>query len=177
MTKTEACEFLGVSERTLDKHARQGRLTVQYLPGKTGRKADFDQDELERLKVELEAPQPTATGLYTPSSDGSTATPQTGAIVPLRGSAPVAGASLLVLSPEHFPALAQSFRAEEQHVRVSEKLTLSLDEAAALSGFSARRLRQGITEGKLHAVRIGRGYKLRGEDLRAFVNTLFDTKQ
>jgi len=174
MTKKEACELLDVSERTLDKYAREGRLTVQYLPGKTGRRADFDQDELERLKVELEAPQPTATGLYTLSSDGSTATPQTGAIVPLRGSARVGSAApLLVLSPEHIPALAKALSDGREGVRVAERLTLDIDGAFELSGISRGVIRAAIADKTLPARRIGRGWKIERAALEKWVKSLF----
>jgi excisionase family DNA binding protein len=49
-------------------------------------------------------------------------------------------------------------------------LTLTIQEAAALSGLSANHLREAIKAGKLKARIVGRGWKIRPEDLRAYVS-------
>jgi len=59
-------------------------------------------------------------------------------------------------------------------IRTSEKLLLSVDEAAAMSSVSAVHIRAASREGQLPARRIGRGFKIRPEDLRAWINRFFD---
>lgn len=174
MIKKEAMEHLGVSERTLDGYVKKYGLTVQYVPGKTGRRADYDADELAKLKEQLEAPQGSATGLSAPTDGEGAIVPQGGAIVPLRGFAHPTGApSLLVLAPEHFPALAQALIAEREGVSVADRLTLDLDGAAALSGLSRGVIREAIGKGELHAKKIGRGWKIERVALETWVKALF----
>jgi len=163
-----------VSEKSVSRYVASGRLLDRRVKGAL----DVLPEDVERLKAELETPvvapetaiarAPVATALFVPSHP-----------VTARGAGlTLESVALAVVAlGEQMNAGHSATGQDAAPVRTSEKLTLSLDEAAALSGFSSRRLRQAITEGKLHAVRIGRGYKLRGEDLKAFVNTLFDTKQ
>ena len=57
-------------------------------------------------------------------------------------------------------------------VPVFEKLTLSLTEASQLSGLSRNHLRQAIEEKKLKARIIGRGWRVKRDDLDAYVRKL-----
>jgi excisionase family DNA binding protein len=52
---------------------------------------------------------------------------------------------------------------------LSHKLTLSLPEAARVSGLSVNHLRGAIHDGKLKAKIVGRGWKVKPEELRAYV--------
>ncbi len=52
-------------------------------------------------------------------------------------------------------------------------LVFSLEEAAAKSGFSKYHLRSAIAQGTLRAQKIGRGWKVRPQDLREYTNDLF----
>lgn len=58
MEKTAAAEFLGVSTRTLERLSKAGRLTAGRARKKTRPVVVYDQQELERLKVELQAGRP-----------------------------------------------------------------------------------------------------------------------
>jgi excisionase family DNA binding protein len=189
MTKTEAREFLGVSERTLEGYVKKGRLTVRYVRGKTSQRADFDADELERLKSELEAPTDRA-AIEAPQSPqmgaepgqkgvvvSKTATSQNTALATLRGvPTGAAGTSLLAIAPEHFPALVQalsSAASSQNAVPIANRLTLDLDGAAALSGFSRGSIRAAIAAGQLPARKMGRGWKIERAALEAWVKNLF----
>lgn len=55
MRKWEAAKFLGVSVRTLERFAADGKLNLVYKRGKTGDEAIFDEEELAELKRELES--------------------------------------------------------------------------------------------------------------------------
>jgi len=57
-------------------------------------------------------------------------------------------------------------------VPVADKLTLSLVEAAQLSGLSRNHLRQAIEDKKLRARIIGRGWRVKRDDLDAYVKKL-----
>lgn len=53
--KKEAAAYLGISTRQLENYARSGRLSVRKEKGKTGDIAIFDDEELRRLKTELDS--------------------------------------------------------------------------------------------------------------------------
>jgi len=53
MTKTEAAERLGVSQRTLERLCAKGKLKKGTIPGKTRPVVDFLEEEVERLRHEL----------------------------------------------------------------------------------------------------------------------------
>jgi excisionase family DNA binding protein len=55
---------------------------------------------------------------------------------------------------------------------LAHKLTLSLVEAAQLSGLSRGHLRFAIAEKKLKARIIGRGWRVKREDLEAYIKKL-----
>ena len=58
MEKKEAAEFLGVSVRTLERMAAQGRLVKGRARRKTRPVVVFDRTQLESLKAELETNRP-----------------------------------------------------------------------------------------------------------------------
>jgi excisionase family DNA binding protein len=53
--KKEAAAYLGISTRQLENYARAGRLSVRKERGKTGDISIYDEEELRRLKTELDA--------------------------------------------------------------------------------------------------------------------------
>jgi excisionase family DNA binding protein len=55
MNKKEAAQFLGVTERSLERYVSQNKLKVTYAKGKTRPIAIFDSNDLERLKREMES--------------------------------------------------------------------------------------------------------------------------
>jgi excisionase family DNA binding protein len=68
--------------------------------------------------------------------------------------------------------MLRAFEAMASPVRLSDKLTLSLTEAALLAGLSRGHLRLAIAEKKLKARIIGRGWRVKREDLEAYVKKL-----
>jgi excisionase family DNA binding protein len=57
-------------------------------------------------------------------------------------------------------------------VPVADKLLLKLDEASALTGLSRGILRQAIKDRKLKARIIGRGWRVKRDDLDVYVKKL-----
>jgi hypothetical protein len=57
-------------------------------------------------------------------------------------------------------------------VRVSEKLLLNLNDCKLLTGLSEQNLRDAIKSEKLKAKIIGRGWKIKKQDLDDFVSNL-----
>jgi predicted site-specific integrase-resolvase len=104
MNKREAADYLGVSERTIERYVAAGKLHP--------RNGNFSVDEIERLRVASEqAPQ--------------------------------------LVSP-------------------AQKMLLSVQEAAAVSGLSVSQINQALEEGKLRLV----AGKIRKNDLEKYVNSL-----
>jgi excisionase family DNA binding protein len=146
MNKKEVSEFLNVSTRLVEKYASEGRLgEVTYIRGKTGKQADYSEDAVKKLKASLESPD---TALATKNPD----------------------ARLFVA--QLVEAMANREEPRSASVRVSEKLLLSLNDCRLLTGLSESNLRAAIKSGELKAKIIGRGYKVKRQDLDEFVNNL-----
>jgi excisionase family DNA binding protein len=158
MNKTEACQFLGVSERSLARYAAQGKIGVTYKKGKRGNVADYDDGDLERLKDELSQPvsaRPAVESL--PNSDSL-------------ALAPVSGIGKL---PDLLSLIADRLKPDDKpQVSIENKLTLSLAEAAALSGLSQGFLSGSIHSEKLKAAKRGRGWNIKRADLDRFIEKL-----
>jgi excisionase family DNA binding protein len=154
-TKQEAADYLGVSIRTIESYAAQNKLSVSYARGKRGQVAMFDDEELDRLKAELSEPiypqRPAVAG----SSEKLT----------IRPDAALGTIDTLALV-ERLSELFQS------RIRLTEKLTLSLEEAAELSGLSQYRLRVDTRQGKLKSIGGGKGYRIKRVDLDAYIDSL-----
>ena len=56
MTKKEAAAALGISQRTIERYVKEGRLRPTYRKGRTGNYADFSTQEIEYLKRERSVP-------------------------------------------------------------------------------------------------------------------------
>ncbi len=175
MTKKEACELLGVTERTFDKYAVEHDLPVAKVRGKTGFRNDYEGADLEILKAKIEAPQAQQRASAPLADVDGSAGKQSGAIVPLRASAHLAQSGpLFVLTPEQLPALARALAGQvDGAVAVADRLTLDLDGAAALSGISRGAIRAAIAAGDLSGRKIGRGWRVERAALETWVKALF----
>jgi excisionase family DNA binding protein len=146
MNKRETSELLGVSTRLVEKYASEGRLgEVTYVRGKTGKQADYDCEAVEKLKQVLESPD-TAIATKTPD------------------------ARLIVASLVE--AMTSREESRSASIRVSEKLLLAVSDCRLLTGLSEQSLREAIHAGRLKAKIIGRGYKIKRQDLDEFVEQL-----
>jgi hypothetical protein len=171
MTKTEACKLLKISERTLDKYVRTGRLTASQKRTATNQwRADYDAAEVQALKAELDAPKPRSVPEVTTLAKA----PQTGAIERLRPLAPGQSVpSHWLLSPEHFPALAQALGAGNG-VSVAEKLWLDVKEAAELSGLPEALIRRAIRSKTLAGHKTN-AWKIKRTDLEVWATNPFES--
>ncbi len=146
MNKKEVSEFLAVSTRLVEKYASEGRLgEVTYVRGKTGKQAEYDREAVEKLKAMLESPD---TALTVKSPD----------------------ARLFVA--QLFDVMSNREEVRSASVRVSEKLLLTVKDCRLLTGLSEQSLRNAIKAEKLNAKIIGRGYKIKRQDLDEFINNL-----
>ena len=146
MNKKEVAEFLNVSTRIVEKYASEGKLgEFTYIRGKTGKQAEYNREAVEKLKEALESPD-TAIAVKTPD------------------------ARLFVA--QLVEAMANREEPHGASVRVGEKLLLNLNDCRLLTGLSEQSLREAIKAERLKAKIIGRGYKIKRQDLDNFINDL-----
>jgi excisionase family DNA binding protein len=171
MNKKEVAELLSVSVRLVEKYASEGRLgVVTYVRGRTGKQADFDPTAVENLKAELEsvdtqiiAPNRRAAGLANLAAEEFTESLTRAVACGVREAI------------GQIPAMLRGAPNANHHggtVPLTDKLTLSIIDAAQLSGLSRGHLRFAIEEKKLKARIIGRGWRVKREDLEAYVKKL-----
>jgi len=164
MNKKEAADYLGISTRALEYHVNKGNISARYERGKTGDVAVFEERELRELKAKLQRPARSASAAIVEAPQSPEA--ETRSLARL-SEAP---AALAVL--ERLAAVYESAGRASVPVPVADKLTLSLVEASQLSGLSRGHLRQAIDEKKLKARIIGKGWRVKRDDLEAYVKKL-----
>jgi excisionase family DNA binding protein len=162
MNKKEVSEFLGVSTRLVEKYASEGRLgEVTYVRGKTGKQAEYNQEAVEKLKAALESPD---TALTTTTPDARLFVAQLVEAMASREQANIEAIRGLLSGSSEEPRSAS--------VRVSEKILLNLSDCRLLTGLSEANLRDAIKSKKLKAKIIGRGWKVKRQDLDEFIKKL-----
>lgn len=144
MNKKDASTALGVSVRLVEKYAAEGRLgQVRYVRGKTGKVADYDTAEVERLKAELESVD---TQLET--SPGS----RTGLVAPAQAAA--------------FRQFAELLQAAVRPVDTRPVL-LTREQAVEASGLPLTWIRLAVKRGAVEQIGRGRAARLRRDEVLA----------
>lgn len=165
MNKTEAAEFLGISVRTLERHVARGELSVSLTRGAHGKERTFDRAELARFKASMDATTYVARPVAPVASDALARRDG----LQIAGAGNSAALAALVAALEHARAqIAPAATISD----LAHKLTLSLVEAAQLSGLSRGHLRAAIEQKKLKARIIGRGWRVKRADLESYVRKL-----
>jgi excisionase family DNA binding protein len=165
MTKREVADYLGVSVRTVEGYIEKKKLHPTLATGVRGKVSVFDEEEVERLKTER------GEVVFTPPPKAVTSDTAT----PAQTALALAGAGRSNALLELINALSNSAASRKHEASVTDlahKLTLSLDEAARLSGLSRGHLWQAIEEKKLKARIIGRGWRVKRDDLDIYVRKL-----
>ena len=174
LSKAEAAEYLGISTRALERYTQQGKLGVKYVRATRGKQARYQEGELAALKAELE------TETHKPVVSAQTPTTQlTGLTDTPVGVSELVEKFLLPLSA-HLSELTKavtdlqqpSSAAGRPPVPVEEKLLLTLQEVQSLTGLSREILREAIDTGELPAKIIGRAWRVKREDLEAYIDEL-----
>jgi excisionase family DNA binding protein len=162
MNKKEVAEFLGITTRQVETHAAASRLgEVQYVRGKTGKQAEYSREAVEKYKAILESPD---TAIATKTPDARLFVAQLADALASREQANAAVIRDLFLeSREH---------TRNGAIRVSEKILLTFADCRLLTGLSEQSLRESIKAEKLKAKKIGRGWKVKRQDLDEFIAKL-----
>lgn len=171
----EAAEYLGVSTKTLRRWVSQGRIQARRVPSPTGPRFDFDPQDLDGLRVQhhpevmpdRERLDKTGNDLpdVVPSDQPLTlpaAIPQALDILrEMAGAITAAVSKSLGKTGTIDPALS------------SLPALMTVDQAAGYLQVSPTKVRELLREGKLRGIRgMGRGWRIKREDLRRFVEEL-----
>jgi excisionase family DNA binding protein len=177
MNKTEVADALNCSTRQVEKYASGGRLgEIKYIRGKRGREAKYDdkavtllRDELERNREQEIGQPPTITMRGTSTPEGFAANDERFLMLARVLADEMAKRFPPMLPPApngDAPAPAAAV------VPVADKVMLTLADAAALTSLSKDHLSGAIHTGKLKAKKIGRGWKIKRDDLDLYVKKL-----
>ncbi len=183
MNKKEAAEFLELSEKTLERYKSSGKLSARMkrvvgADGKSRKVLDFNQSDLDRLKREL-----SGNVVFPEITDGHAQTEtqtDTDRQTQLDG-ANFANNELSMVGQTQtanlFEVIFKSLETiSERTLRASDrfqKLMLTVDEAAAVSGLPKAFLDRAIKkDGALKATKIGGRYRIKRQDLDEFINNL-----
>jgi excisionase family DNA binding protein len=155
LTKKEAAAFLGVTIRSIEAYAAKGKLSTAKAKGTRGDITVYDEAELQKLKDE----RGQVFFIERPAPENSTTE------------------NLAVIRPEQSAALAALIHAVQSNAKPStadaaNKLLLKLDEASKLTGLSRAILREAIDSKKLKAKIIGRAWRIKRNDLDAYLTRL-----
>ena len=161
MNKREVADYLNLSTRAVERAVARGKLSVRYKKDKHGHIALFKPSEVRRYRATLEVPTPRR-----PTVDPPTPLIPTSPDRPT----PITLGSVITLTEERTEAARP--KEGRPFVSIADKLTLSLAEAAVLSGLSERFLLRAIRNEKLKAFKDEQDWRIKRADLDAFVRNL-----
>lgn len=156
LNKQQAADYLNKTVRALENLVGKGKIQAHRVKGARGvTEWRFEQDELDRYKN-----QP----------------PQEVFISPEKPNQALATRDVESLTSQLINALETlTGNRKQDGVPIESKLTLSLEEASALSGFSANQLRDAIKAGNLKTISIGttgKRKRIRRDDLIDYIRRL-----
>lgn len=157
MDRYAAADFLGISLRSLQRYVKDKKISATYVDGSP----EFSEEELLRFRERKQ--EPTYRPAIAPKSDTAL-------------SPPVAP-EYLSEGLEYAQTLANSIKGFAQYYElaaIGQKLTLTLTEAARISGLSKTYLNANLIAGYLRGQKLGKGWKIRPKDLKDFVDDLFN---
>ena len=163
MNKVEAIKYLEISQRTLDRLISQGRLKATYIRSKTGPQIELNEDDVRRLKEELEMPVHRSVVSNQGEIEESANMSNDTFLARLINSSQCL--DLLNEISHSMQAIALHYT----NVRLSEKILLTIPEAVIISGLSKAGIKRSLVDGTLPAVKEGGRWKIRPEDLREYV--------
>lgn len=147
-TKQEASSAIGVSTKTIEQYAKDGTIAQGMYKRPTGGPllAVFSREDVDRIAAERKQPLVTALRPFVMPPAGENGHALAG---------PVDGAAIL-----------QAMLAVQKASQTSEKLFLTIPEAAEFSGLSEAYIRRGCREQTIAAIRDG-GWKIKRAALLA----------
>jgi excisionase family DNA binding protein len=182
MNKKEVAKILNVSEKTIERYKSAGKLPAKLKrvvggDGKARRVLDFNESDVEELKRHLSTDIlfPTVTDGHAQTKTSIDTDRQTDFDTSnldntqLSTLGQTATGNIIDAISGRFESVLEKNLAT---VRVGGKILLSVKECALLTGLSGDYLRAAIKAGKLKAKIIGRGWKVKRQDLDIFIKKL-----
>jgi excisionase family DNA binding protein len=187
LDKKQAAEYLGVTTRTLERHTKEGKLSVRYEQSQFGEIAMFDPEELEnfkedkqitRIKPTIETDRPELTNRPINSQSQIAYTPQTQTELFNNPQQPETSFGIAALMSPLGALFGNLTRAIDHHssristTELRSKLLLTLDEAQAITGLSRDLLQEAIKNGELPSKIMGKAYRIKTQDLERYIADL-----
>ena len=186
LDKKQAAEYLGVTTRTLERHAKEGKLSVRYEQSQFGEIAMFDPEELEnfregkqitRIKPTIEPDQPKPIDRPSNPQSQIARSPQTQTELfnPQQPESNFIITALMAPLAGLFGNLTKSIDNHSSRISTTElrsKLLLTLDEAQIITGLSREILQDAIKKGELPSKMMGKAYRVKTQDLERYIADL-----
>lgn len=190
MDKQAAADYLGISVRTLAEEVAQGRLEQHWIEGKTRPKADYREEDLQRLK-ESRANRVTAGIVQNRAIPANNAENSNRAIVQKPAMKENRADNSIIKAPailqdsgvsgtgfeQVTELLTESIREASQSwaLNLSAKKVLTVEQVRELTGFSEGTIREAIKTGALKSKKIGRSTRILPADLDKWLATVFES--
>ena len=186
LDKKQAAEYLGVTTRTLERHAKEGKLSVRYEQSQFGEIAMFDPEELENFRegkqisrikptIEPERTEPIDRPANPQSQIARTPQTQLELSNPQQPEITFGIGALIAPLGALFGNLTRAIDNHGSRVSTTElrsKLLLTLDEAQAITGLSRDLLQEAIKNGELPSKIMGKAYRIKTQDLERYIADL-----
>ncbi|MFY9226670.1 MAG: helix-turn-helix domain-containing protein [Blastocatellia bacterium] len=188
VSKKEAAEILGVSEKTIQRLSRKDQIVTIYKKKyHGGYTAYFPLSDVERVKAARENNEELPTvkpSVFPPAEEPS----QTSTIIL---DQPIVAASVIELVEEPFRPLPITLEAKEviketkaaktkesiktsiSAVEAAAKLILTVEEVSILTHLPEKELREELKKGRLRGLFKGHGWKVKRADLEEYVRSIY----
>lgn len=196
MDKNEASKYLGISTRMIERYEKEGKLSTRTIRVGRTRKNIYDENELSQLKSELNAVRvrpkieqhdtgrnesmggggDTLTHSAPNRNEMQVLTVRDGDLMEAFKANTDQVSELISLIKAERQAKPQRVHVPKPLDNINLKMTLSFTEAAALAGVPIKMIKELVSNGKLVAIRIGRGHRIHREQLDNFFKNLFTEK-
>jgi excisionase family DNA binding protein len=186
LDKKQAAEYLGVTTRTLERHAKEGKLSVRYEQSQFGEVAMFDLEELEnfregkqttRIKPTIEPDRVEQIDRPANPQSQIARSPQTQLELsnPQQPESTLGFGALIAPLGALFNNLTRAIDNHSSRVTTTElrsKLLLTLDEAQTITGLSREILQDAIKNGEIPSKIMGKSYRIKQKDLQRYIDEL-----
>jgi predicted DNA-binding protein (UPF0251 family) len=163
MRKSQAAKFLDISEKTLERLAKNGEISSKLEKGKTRDVVIFDEEELKTYKEKRESAKHRP-AISTPAQDS-------GSLMPTNTGNLDRQVQTSLFSP--MITALESFAEAQRMVFLQNKPMLNLSDSALVSGLSVTFLERAVKEGRLKTFPGLRGSKvIRKTDLERLITNL-----
>ena len=185
LDKRQAAEYLEVTTRTLERHVKEGKLSVRYENSQFGEVAIFDPEELTafkegkqtvRIKPAVEPERSVQTDRPTiPQSQITRSTQTQPELYNPQSESTYGLATLISPLAGLFSNLTRAIDNLGSRVTATElrsKLLLTLDEDQTITGLSREILQDAIKNGELPSKIMGKSYRIKQKDLERYIDEL-----